>query len=135
MINNDLEDIESDFFNIDRNQYVSRTEHQNQRVYHQNISSREVGHGQFRDQAREPDRGVNSRLTEELAESPDESKKELNVFCKIGSHLGDVDNDPHTPRSNGSRSSRGEIGVSKTRVKKRHHQPTQSKIIKSTTAE
>ncbi len=24
------------------------------------------------------------------------------VFCKISSHHGDVDNDPHTPRSNGS---------------------------------
>lgn len=24
------------------------------------------------------------------------------MFCKINSHLGDVDNDPHTPRSNGS---------------------------------
>ena len=24
------------------------------------------------------------------------------VFCKINSHLGDVDNDPHTPKSNGS---------------------------------
>ena len=31
-------------------------------------------------------------------------KRDLNqdVFCKINSHLGDVDNDPHTPRSNGS---------------------------------
>ena len=24
------------------------------------------------------------------------------MFCKINSHLGDVDNDPHTPISNGS---------------------------------
>jgi hypothetical protein len=24
------------------------------------------------------------------------------VFCKINSHSGDTDNDPHTPRSNGS---------------------------------
>ena len=46
-------------------------------------------------------------------------KRDLNqdVFCKINSHLGDVDNDPHTPRSNGSMRS---IEKSKKRNKRGH---------------
>lgn len=32
----------------------------------------------------------------------DETNNNGEVFCKISSHLGDVDNDPHTPKSNGS---------------------------------
>jgi hypothetical protein len=27
------------------------------------------------------------------------------VFCRINSHFGDIDNDPHTPKSEGSPSS------------------------------
>lgn len=37
-------------------------------------------------------------------ESAEYVKRYLNndTFCKITSHLGDIDNDPHTPKSNGS---------------------------------
>lgn len=69
------------------------------------------------------ERGMNVRSDPHNQVQIDNSKKENpNAFCKIGSHGGDIDNSPATPRSCGSNISIGEIGVTKTRVKRRGDQ-------------
>lgn len=40
-----------------------------------------------------------------------ELSDQKDVFCKIGSHLGDVDNDPNTPKSEDGSFLSGESGV------------------------
>lgn len=52
-------------------------------------------------------------------ESANYVRRDLNqdVFCKINSHVGDVDNDPHTPKSDVSFTSHDKNSRKKNRKK------------------